>query len=314
MTTAAPTAPPKNLFTADELKNTQAAQFDFAKAAGQMTGPAEYSVNKEDLTSGRLSQLLSQDNPYIQMARTRAAQSANRRGLLNSSIAAGAGEAAAIESALPIAQSDSGALIDAQRFNAESKNLFSRDQNNFMREGALKQYGTVAEMEQQGMQNAFARDERVADQAFRTSEREGTQTFQAQRDTENFNRELQRLGYENQLKMSNVPIEFSLQTAQQNSQQIAAIMNNPELSPEAKKSAIENIVAYSNNTLAWAEQFFGVPSITRLQSGIGSAPSATPPVQIASAPAPAVAPAPAPAVDPNLWWNTYNPDHNPGGF
>ena len=56
--------------------------------------------------SGRLQGLLSNRSPYIERARTRAKQTANRRGLMNSSIAAGAGEAAAIDSALPIAQGD----------------------------------------------------------------------------------------------------------------------------------------------------------------------------------------------------------------
>lgn len=56
--------------------------------------------------SGRLQGLLSSKSPYLDRARTRAKQYANRRGLLNSSIAAGAGEAAAIDAALPIATAD----------------------------------------------------------------------------------------------------------------------------------------------------------------------------------------------------------------
>ena len=56
--------------------------------------------------SGRLQGLLSKDSPYLARARTGAAQAANRRGLLNSSIASGAGEAAAIDAALPIATAD----------------------------------------------------------------------------------------------------------------------------------------------------------------------------------------------------------------
>ena len=56
--------------------------------------------------SGRLNKLLEEDSPYVRRARTRAAEHASSRGLLNSSIAAGAGEAAAIDAALPIAQGD----------------------------------------------------------------------------------------------------------------------------------------------------------------------------------------------------------------
>ena len=64
--------------------------------------------------SGRLKGLLSSRSPYMQRARTRATQLANRRGLMSSSIAAGAGEAAAIDAALPIAQADA-AIAEGER-------------------------------------------------------------------------------------------------------------------------------------------------------------------------------------------------------
>lgn len=56
--------------------------------------------------SGRLNTLLQSDSPYLERARHRGRQVANRRGLLNSSMAAGASEAAAIDAALPIASAD----------------------------------------------------------------------------------------------------------------------------------------------------------------------------------------------------------------
>lgn len=54
----------------------------------------------------RIAGLISQDNAYMAAARTGAKQEAERRGLLSSSIAAGAGEAAAIRAALPIASQE----------------------------------------------------------------------------------------------------------------------------------------------------------------------------------------------------------------
>tara|TARA_Y100000310_G_scaffold231079_1_gene233607 strand:+ start:1949 stop:2452 length:504 start_codon:yes stop_codon:yes gene_type:complete len=53
--------------------------------------------------AGRVTELTKSDSPYMTAARTRGIQSANRRGLLNSSIAGQAGEKAAIDAALPIA-------------------------------------------------------------------------------------------------------------------------------------------------------------------------------------------------------------------
>ncbi|MDH3386887.1 MAG: hypothetical protein OEN02_03195 [Gammaproteobacteria bacterium] len=85
-------------------------------------------VNKESTVEGRLGGLLSQNNPYIDRARTAAAQTANRRGMLNTSMAAGAAEGAAIDRALPIAQQDARAFLEQQFLNQgysneESKHL-----------------------------------------------------------------------------------------------------------------------------------------------------------------------------------------------
>lgn len=71
----------------------------------------------------RLGGLLSQANPLMRAARTGALQAANRRGLLNSSLAAQAGEQAMLGAALPIAQAE--AEIDLrlrlQRMSSESQ-------------------------------------------------------------------------------------------------------------------------------------------------------------------------------------------------
>lgn len=77
-----------------------------AREAAPTVGGVQATAGAIPGVSGRLHGLLQSDSPYIDRARTRARQYANRRGLMNSSIAAGAGEAAAIDAALPIAQAD----------------------------------------------------------------------------------------------------------------------------------------------------------------------------------------------------------------
>lgn len=65
-----------------------------------------YDTAQPDTVEQRLTNLLEKDNPYLAVAREGAKRTAASRGLLNTSIAAGSGESAAIESALPIAQQD----------------------------------------------------------------------------------------------------------------------------------------------------------------------------------------------------------------
>lgn len=83
---------------------------------------------KAPTLSDRLQSLLDSDSPYLERARLRGRQFANRRGLLNSSIAAEAAEAAALDAALPIAQGD----VESQERALDrelSKLLQERDNN-----------------------------------------------------------------------------------------------------------------------------------------------------------------------------------------
>lgn len=62
--------------------------------------------NEDASVSTKLNGLLSKNNPYMQQATTQGLQFANKRGLLNSSIAAGAVDTSRIGAALPIASQD----------------------------------------------------------------------------------------------------------------------------------------------------------------------------------------------------------------
>ena len=69
--------------------------------------PVDKSTVDPNLTvEDRMAGLLSGESKYLNAARSKAMRTANQRGLLNTSMAAGAGEKAAIESAMPIATQD----------------------------------------------------------------------------------------------------------------------------------------------------------------------------------------------------------------
>src|SRR5690606_24848196 len=99
---------------------------DFTKDIGEPPGP--YTPQQVDLdvatdtTRGVLYNMLRTDSSYINEARTRAMEAASRRGLSNSSIAAGAGERAAVQSAGPIAQSTAEANLQTKMFNVDATN------------------------------------------------------------------------------------------------------------------------------------------------------------------------------------------------
>lgn len=87
--------------------------------------PVTVDYDESKGVAGRVNSLVSQDSPLMQLAATRAKQSANARGLRNSSMAVGAGQRAIMETATPIASAD------AQLFQNQSlTNQNARNQGN----------------------------------------------------------------------------------------------------------------------------------------------------------------------------------------
>lgn len=72
---------------------------------------------QKETVAGRIHSLVGQDSPLLQQARTRARQASNRRGLLNSSMAVGAGREAVLNTALPIAQQDAASSLNVSQTN-----------------------------------------------------------------------------------------------------------------------------------------------------------------------------------------------------
>lgn len=98
-----------------------------AQQPSQASQPAQPAVGDSALVSKQLESLLSKDNPLVTMARTSAAQRANAAGLMNSSMAMGAGEAAAFQAMMPVAQQDAQTNANAQRDAAQNQFTTQRD-------------------------------------------------------------------------------------------------------------------------------------------------------------------------------------------
>lgn len=79
-------------------------------------------VQPDSLVSNQLAGLLGSNSPYMQQARQSGMQVANARGMLNSSMAAGNSQAAAIQAGMPIAQADASAYQQQQLSNQQYLN------------------------------------------------------------------------------------------------------------------------------------------------------------------------------------------------
>ncbi len=110
----------------------------------QLQGASGWNVTPNQTVQGQLEQVIAADSPLMQQARMRALQQANQRGVLNSSMAVTAGNSAVLDAASAIAQQDAGTYSDAARFNADSANTFSRDNNAFVRDAFMADFNLGA--------------------------------------------------------------------------------------------------------------------------------------------------------------------------
>lgn len=99
--------------------------------------PIKQTVSDKSTVQNQVANIVSSGSPLNTLAETAANKAVNRRGLLNSSIAVGAGQEAVLKSALPIAQQDAATYANtdaanagfsntAAQFNAAAKNTTSQ--------------------------------------------------------------------------------------------------------------------------------------------------------------------------------------------
>jgi hypothetical protein len=177
--------------------------------AAQYT-PQQREVNRSTETaSGQVESLLAKDNPLMQRARTLAKQNMNQRGLVNSSMAQGAGVAAMVDRITPIAQQDAQTYSNRALANMEAVN-----------EGGMFNVGEQNKFGLQLGQQEFAAGENEAQRSFQTSERIAGQAFTAEQTqaTQNFQAAQAQLDRAQQTVLADKSIEAqqALQTAQQN--------------------------------------------------------------------------------------------------
>ena len=110
----------------------------------QIQGPSMWDIDADQTVAGQLSKILANDSPLMQQARARALQQMNSRGLTNSSIAQSAADSAMYDQAMQIAQQDAGTYAERGKYNTDSKNTFSRDNNAFVRDAFMADFNLEA--------------------------------------------------------------------------------------------------------------------------------------------------------------------------
>lgn len=208
----------------------------------------------EDSVVKHLDGILAKDSPLMERARTRGFQIANSRGLLNSSIAAGAAMGEMIDRATPIAQQEA------------SQGFGQNQQRREFEEGARVRGFQAGEA---ALDRALRTSEAEKDRALTASESQRTRDFssaEAQRDREQ------------QTLIANMNLDaterqnLSQTVAQLESlyaSQYQAILSNTELNKEQRTALIESLENTRRQRIDLAEQVYDVkvtiPSVRKVE-------------------------------------------------
>lgn len=181
------------------------------------------NVQGNELVENRLNNLLSGDSTYIQNARLRGLQGAGKRGLLNSSIAAGSAERAAIESGLPIASADAQTYLQTRMQNQGDLNqnlMQERDIANRMMEAEMNRTTAAMNAADRGANAAAERALRLQLQrealAFEGEQSGLNRQQQEMMSRLGYDMDLGRMGYQFDLTDRNAGRDFQRQIYRDN--------------------------------------------------------------------------------------------------
>ena len=251
--------------------------------ADTMTGgllPGSKPKSDPTKVATQLSDITRQGSPLMQQAKTDALKLANRRGLVNSSMAVGASQDAALRTALPIAQQDANSALQErlqgreiastegmqQKQIAASQEMQLRDiastEGLAAAERALRerlQDQTISAADRQQLRDIdFRSQEAGLDRAL--SETQQQRSISAQQAENALDRDLQERLASLNLNSNdrNAAATFLTNMSAAYNDQYAAIMANTALSKDQREQQLQAAKALRDTRLSFVEQLFAI--------------------------------------------------------
>lgn len=218
----------------------------------------KWTVDPNQTVEARIGGIVKADSPLMQQAATAAKQQANQRGLLNSSMAVGAGQGAVLNAAMPIAQQDASTFANAARYNADALNSMAQF-NAGAKNAASTQNAQLGLSAQQSNQSAsLAQAQQGYDAAFKSAYQAADATNQQSLATLNGNIQKQLSAIEATYKTQMQTSASMADTYQGLVGNITQIMADPNMSADAKQAAINNVTKLYNSALKSQEAITGL--------------------------------------------------------
>lgn len=299
-------------------------------------------VGTNETVQGQIAGIIDYNSPLMRRAVQRANEQMAGRGLINSSIAVGAGQAALYDAALPIAQQDASTYAQTARDNNMVTNdmaQFNAGQANQMTQMNITEANKASQFTAGAQNTAALQNAQAANQARDTAARLQTQVSQSNAEARNkaalaqfdgaLNVTLQnadsatrtfiaQMGEQTKLELANIEAQFKNQmqvnasAAELYSQvvnNITSLTQNPDLPPDAKADAVNQQTAMLQNGLTLFNAATNDPEINRI---IDSMIPAEVPQGPASTSQPGMAPPAKTTIQKPTYWLPGMPTPAPG--
>jgi hypothetical protein len=197
-------------------------------AAGTATA-ANRTLDNNELMSTQVDKIIAADNPLMQQAATRAKQVANKSGLLNSSMAVQAGQAAVMDRAMPMAQYDAGAhtnVANTNTANQQQTGIFNAGQTQ-----DINKFNTTVDAQTSQFNAGEANKTSIVNAS------EDNKILATMMDTQT---RMQLADIEASYKVLMQSEASAMSVYQQSVKNISEILMNPDLTAAAKTAAVAN--------------------------------------------------------------------------
>ena len=120
--------------------------------------PVKWDITPDQTVAGQVKSIIDSDSPLMQQAATSGLQQANKRGLINSSMAVGATQDSLYRAATPIAGADAATNANAAQFNANAQNQFGLIDKNLNADTTKMQLGQDFTKENAEIQQGYTQE------------------------------------------------------------------------------------------------------------------------------------------------------------
>lgn len=240
-------------------------------AATATYDPKAFAVTPDQTVVSQLKGIIDSGSPLMQQAETRAKNAMNSRGLINSSMAVGAGQDAVIAAATPIATADAATYERAATNTTQGQNTALAAQAAAKNTAGLQdaQLQTNTSQFNAGQQNAALSAAAGASNTVALQAQQNEANLQNIKTNRATDLQIAQLTEANKNILQSSSIAGQLyNTSLAN---LSAIISNPNMSEEQKTTALNDGVAQLNDALSVISKITNTPGVASLLTFGGAA-------------------------------------------